>query len=140
MRAGFRRAVVIALICVFASVALSKPAKAESLQTAATQIVVAIVVIPIVLGATILYFALRAPRLTGCVVQAAEGLEILNEGDSQTYLLSGDTASLKVGDRIKVVGKKDKKSKAKLRPFTMTGLKKDYGACKVPSAAAPAGQ
>ena len=94
-------------------------------------IIAAIVAVPIVIG-TVLYFVLRQPRLTGCVVHGANGLELMNEGDSQTYLLSGDITNLKVGDRIKITGKKQKKNASGPRPVVVTSLKKDYGACKAP--------
>ncbi len=79
-----------------------------------------------------MYFVLRQPRLTGCVVQAADGLEIMNESDSQTYLLSGDTTGIKVGERIKITGKRQKKNASGPRPLLVTSLKKDYGSCKIP--------
>jgi len=137
MRRRFRRALVVVLICIFASLALSRPAKAQFTGGIgpSTGEVVGVLVGAVAVVATIgivLYFVLRAPRLTGCVVQAAAGLELTNEGDSQTYLLSGDTTTIKVGERIKITGKKQKKNASGPRPLLVTSLKKDYGACKIP--------
>lgn len=136
MRAGFRRALVVVLICLFASV-LCRPAKAQVSSRDAIadevkeDITAAVIVIAVVIGAT-LYFVLRQPRFTGCVVQTADGLELTSEGGSQTYLLSGDTTGFKVGERIKITGKKQKKNASGPRPLLVTSLKKDYGVCKVP--------
>jgi hypothetical protein len=134
MRTGFRRALVVVLICIFASLALSRPAEAQQIGISKGQfagIVAAVIAIPIVIG-TVLYFVLRQPRLMGCVVQRADGLELMNEGDSQTYLLSGDVAGLKAGERVKVTGKKQKKAASGPRLLLVTSLKNDYGACKTP--------
>jgi hypothetical protein len=143
MRLGFRRALVVALICVFASLALSRPARAQFSGTigpskgAVVGIIAAAIAIPIVIG-TVLYFVLRQPRLTGCVVQSADGLELMNEGDSQVYLLSGDTTGIKAGELIKITGKKQKKNGSGPRPLLVTALKKDYGVCKAPLTPVPA--
>lgn len=73
--------------------------------------------------------------ITGCVVSAANGLE-LRTGDSRAWALEGDTSDLKVGDRVKVHGSRDPGSrgrKAKGAPapdvFNVDKLNKDYGAC-----------
>jgi hypothetical protein len=134
MRTGFRRALAVVLICLFAGLALSKPAKAQQIGISKGQVVgifVGVIAIPIVIG-TVLYFVLRQPRLTGCVVQSANGIELMNEGDSQAYLLSGTTTDIKAGERVKITGKKQKKNASGPRPLLVTSLKKDYGACKAP--------
>jgi hypothetical protein len=69
---------------------------------------------------------------TGCVVSGPQGLE-LQTSDSKSYALEGDTANLKVGDRVKVHGSKVKKAKDAAGPdvFKVQQLNKDYGACQV---------
>ena len=135
MRSGFRRALVVLLICVFATV-LCRPAKAQTGgigpgKGLVASIIVAGVTVVAVIG-VVLYFVLRQPRLTGCVVQSADGLELINKGDSQAYLLSGDTTGIKADELIKIIGKKQKKNASGPRPLLVTSLKKDYGACKTP--------
>ena len=74
------------------------------------------------------------PTLKGCVTAGPDGMLVHNEGDQKTYALTGTTASLKVGDIVKVKGKKYKKQKdnAGNEEFAVTQIGKDYGPCKAP--------
>ncbi len=74
------------------------------------------------------------PTLKGCVTAGPGGMLVHNEGDQKTYALTGTTASLKVGDIVKVKGKKYKKQKdsAGNEEFAVTQIGKDYGPCKAP--------
>jgi len=59
---------------------------------------------------------------------------VQNDGDQKTYALTGITASIKVGDIVKVKGKKYKKQKdsAGNEEFMVTQVGKDFGPCKAP--------
>jgi len=72
------------------------------------------------------------PTLKGCVTAGPGGMLMHNEGDQKIYALTGTTASLKVGDIVKVKGKKHKKQKdsAGNEEFAVTQVGKDYGPCK----------
>ena len=72
------------------------------------------------------------PTLKGCVTAGPGGMLMHNEGDQKIYALTGITASVKVGDIVKVKGKKPKKQKdsAGDQIFTVTQVGKDYGPCK----------
>ena len=72
----------------------------------------------------------HADTLHGCVSSAPNSLHLLNEGDQQPYDLLGDTAAVKVGERVKVSGKKKKDTSGK-RYFLVEKVSKTYGACKV---------
>ena len=74
------------------------------------------------------------PTLKGCVTSGPGGLLVQNEGDQKTYALTGTTASLRVGDIVKVKGKKYKKQKdsAGNEEFAVTQAGRDYGPCKAP--------
>jgi len=76
------------------------------------------------------------PTLKGCVTAGPGGMLVHNEGDQKIYALTGTTASLKVGDIVKVKGKKPRKQKdsAGDQVFTVTQVGKDYGPCKAPLA------
>jgi hypothetical protein len=76
----------------------------------------------------------QADTLHGCVSSAPNSLLLLNEGDQQKYDLIGDTAAVKIGERVKVSGKKKKDTSGK-RYFLVEKLSKSYGACKVSPAA-----
>ncbi|MGC1422155.1 MAG: hypothetical protein WA354_25250 [Terracidiphilus sp.] len=71
-------------------------------------------------------------NLTGCVVTAANGLE-LRTSDAKTYSLEGDAASIKAGDKVKIHGSKIKKTKDSTGPgvFRVDQIKRNYGACPV---------
>ena len=51
------------------------------------------------------------PTLKGCVTAGPGGMLMHNDGDQKTYALTGITASVRVGDVVKVKGKKYKKQK-----------------------------
>ncbi len=72
--------------------------------------------------------------ITGCAASIPPAVTLQNEGDHQTYNLLGDPARIKIGDRIKLSGKKRKDSSGK-RYFVVEKLAKNYGPCKVSSTA-----
>ncbi|HEX3967356.1 MAG TPA: hypothetical protein VHW70_05275 [Edaphobacter sp.] len=86
----------------------------------------------LLLSASLLLFPkpAQAETLHGCVSSAPNSIILRNEGDRQNYDLVGDTAAIKVGERVKVSGKKKKDTSGK-RYFLVGKLSKNYGACKV---------
>lgn len=74
-------------------------------------------------------------KLTGCAATTPEGLTLTSDGGQQHWMLSGDVADIRSGDRVRVTGKKQKSS-AEPRQFIVEKLARDYGACK----AQPGGQ
>ncbi len=84
----------------------------------------------------VIYVAFSRPRsIKGCAVTGPNGLELKNEGDGQTFQLLGITSDVKLGDRVRVQGKKKAigKSSSGNPTFLVVKLAKDYGACKIPS-------
>ena len=71
--------------------------------------------------------------VTGCAVSAANGLQL--QGDQQTWALVGGVAAIKPGERVRVSGKKQKKSAGATRQFLVERLAKDYGPCPASPAA-----
>jgi hypothetical protein len=76
------------------------------------------------------YYLLRKASITGCAVSNQNGLELRNESDQQNYMLIGDTADIKAGERIRVKGKKKKKDSSAGRKFFVQKLARNYGPCK----------
>jgi len=68
--------------------------------------------------------------LDGCAVSGANGLELQNRGDQQTYALVGDTAGINPGERVRISGKKEKKSRGAHPKFLVEKLNRDFGPCK----------
>jgi hypothetical protein len=69
----------------------------------------------------------------GCVSAGPSGLLVHNESDNENYALVGITANTKVGDRVRLHGSKDKKTKdsAVDRTFVVEKITRDYGPCTV---------
>jgi len=129
------RFIVIVLCISLAIVGTPVKARADSLDTAVTEIFVAIIVVGVGIGVGI-YFAVRPhhPPLKGCVTSTPDGLQLFNASDQTKYLLIGDIADIKVGDVVKVSGKKQKLDKNNTVPahsYIVEKLNKDYGPCKV---------
>ena len=85
----------------------------------------------VVVGVTYAVKNHTAHNLQGCVFSDAGGLK-LRTSDAQVFVLQGDIASLKAGERVKFHGsrvKKNKHDKAADQIFTIEKLTKDYGPC-----------
>ena|ERR1035437_896802 len=107
-----------------------KPAKADPLGNGIRDAVIAIVAVTAVLTVAIVYVVRHDPSITGCATSGPNGFTVTDEGGQETFMLIGDIAAIKPGDRIKVTGKK-KKDGGATRNFVVTKFNKDYGACKV---------
>jgi hypothetical protein len=94
-----------------------------------------IVAVPVGIGFGV-YFAVRHNHsLTGCAVSVANGFQLQSQGDRQAYALVGDTAGITSGERVRVSGKREKKSDGAPRQFLVEKLNKTYGSCTVGPAA-----
>lgn len=58
----------------------------------------------IVITVGIVYVVKHKPSVTGCAVESPSGLTLQNEADHQNLRLTGNTAGIKPGDRVKVNG------------------------------------
>jgi len=96
-------------------------------------IVAALVGAGAAIGIGVYYAIHHGHALRGCAAADPSGLQLVNEGDQRSYALTGDTAAIKTGDRVRVSGSKVK-GDPNHRQFVVTKLSKDYGACKVASA------
>jgi hypothetical protein len=79
--------------------------------------------------------------LDGCVSQGPAGMQLQTHGSAKTYLLSGNTTNITVGQRIRFHGTRLKQLKHSTADptFLVERETKDYGPCKVgaSSAASP---
>lgn len=71
-----------------------------------------------------------SPSVRGWLNSSASRLHLRNESDHQTYDLSGDLASLKASNRVRLKGKKSRDA-AKSRTFLVEKVSKDLSPCKV---------
>lgn len=81
------------------------------------------------IGFLIYYSVHHGQSLKGCVASTPDGLQLVNERDQRSYDLTGETASIKPGDRVRVKGKKIK-GDPNHKQFVVTKLPKDYGVCR----------
>jgi hypothetical protein len=132
LKLSLRHKLTALLLCV-SLLLIPKPARADTLKTDATEIIVAIVAVGVAIGVGVYFILRRPPSLHGCVTSAPNSLTLLNEADRQTYDLVGDTSAVKDGQIVKVSGKKKKDSSGK-QYFLVEKLSKDYGPCKVATA------
>jgi hypothetical protein len=135
MKAGRNRILATVIACAMA-VTATTPASAQSgtpiggvTKSDAAWIVVAIAAIGAGIGIGIYYAVHHNHSLTGCAVSGANGLELQNKGDQQTYTLVGAVTAIKPGERIRVSGKRVKKTAGPTQQFLVEQLSKDYGAC-----------
>ena len=102
------RAVQIAIL----SVAIATPARANQLQTDATEIVIGIVAVTAAIVVVVTVLVLRhKPKkkvITGGVNSGANGMIVRNEKDRRDYALSGNMAAVKPGDRLWVFQMKNR--------------------------------
>lgn len=120
------------------SVVLVIPAQAaDSLTTQVNEIVIGVVAAAAAVGALIITVLVLhhnksgSETITGCVTSGESGMSIIDEKDKKTYALSGDTAGIKPGDRMKVQGKKVKLADpGKNLGWEATKVAKDYGVCQ----------
>jgi hypothetical protein len=124
------------ILIVVLSVALATPARAQSggkigpsngtIVGAIVGVAAALVVVAVV---AIHYSRKRA--ITGCVNSAGSGMTVTDEKDKQIYTLSGNTTSIKPGDRMKLQGKKVKSKGAdKTLVWETKAVTKDFGVCQ----------
>ena len=69
--------------------------------------------------------------VTGCVTSGTNGMSVADEKDKRIYVLSGNTADIKPGDRVTLQGKKStpKGANAPLA-WEVNKETKDFGACQ----------
>jgi hypothetical protein len=90
---------------------------------------VAVAAIGAGIGIGIYYAVHHNHSLTGCAVSGANGLELQNKGDQQTYALVGAVSGIKPGERVRVSGKRAKKSSGPAPQFIVEQVSKDFGPC-----------
>jgi len=112
------------------------PAQAQpnSLDNLARNVVIGIVAVSaalVVITVVIVHESRKKRTVTGCVISGANGMSVTDEKDKRIYALSGNTADIKVGDRVTLQGKnaKSKDAKAPLA-WDVNKETKDFGACQ----------
>ena len=121
---------IVALVCLLLVCSAPKAeAQIGPSPKQAAGIFVVLAAIPIGIGIGV-YYLVRAPRnITGCVSDADGGLQLADEKHMASYLLEGDVAAIKPGERVHLSGKAGKDAR-KRKKFFVNRVAKDYGACR----------
>ena len=80
---------------------------------------------------TLVFYSIHAEHFVkGCVATGQNGLQLQDESNPQAWRLTGVTAGIKPGERIRLKGTKSKKESSGNRSFLIEQVAKDYGPCK----------
>jgi hypothetical protein len=125
---------VSGVLIIALGMALSTPARADSLKTTSEHIVIGIVAVAaavaVVVTVVVIHYS-KKRAITGCVNSGAHGMTVTDEKDKQIYALSGNTTSIKPGDRMKLQGRKVKpKGPDKTLVWEAKEVTKDFGVCQ----------
>jgi len=119
------------MVVAILSLALAAPSRAESLQAAADQVVIGIVVVGVAAGVAITLLVLhekhKGRMLTGCVGSGPGGLNVTDDKDHRTYALSGNPPALTTGRRLTIEGRRKTSGNAPV--FEAQSVTKDLGVC-----------
>lgn len=133
MKAGRNEIFTTVIVCALALTAtIPTTAQSGTIGVSKSDVVwigVAIGAIGAGIGIGIYYAVHHSHRLTGCAVSGAEGLELKNKGDEQTYVLVGAVSAIKLGERVSVSGKRVKKTPSPTPQFLVEQLSRDFGLC-----------
>ena len=122
-----------AVLIVVLTLVAAQPATAEdhSLNTAANEIVLAIVIVAAAIGiaaVVIVHHYSKKATITGCVTSEANEFGVKNEKDGRQYVLSGSTMGIKAGDRMTLAGKRKQDGKAFV--LEVQKVSHDFGTCR----------
>jgi hypothetical protein len=111
---------------------LSTDTKADSLKTTGVLIVVTIAAVSaaIVVVTVLVVTHAKGRTITGCVNSGENGMLVTNEKDKHVYALSGNTAGVKPGERMTLMGKKIKSDVGATLVWETKKISKDSGACQ----------
>jgi hypothetical protein len=125
---SFWRLAVIFVLCL----ALAKEARADSLKTDGELIIVAVVAVAaaIVVVTVLVVKQAKGRTITGCVNSGASGMLVTDEKDKRVYVLSGDTAGVKPGERMSLTGRKIKADSGATLVWQTKKVSKDLGSCQ----------
>jgi hypothetical protein len=135
------RAVLIVVVCVALSLTLGAVAGAQAGPKSGTipgtsltngdaiAIVVGVVAVVVLVAVVVIHSKAGNRTITGCVNAGPGGMTLTNESDQRTYLLAGETAGVKSGDRMTLWGKGTKVHGSGTLTLETKKIKQDYGVC-----------
>ena len=126
---------VSGVLIIALSFVLCIPTEAQNSGKIVSNGTIAGVIVGVVAGVAVIAIVAihysKKRTITGCVNSGENGMTVADEKDKQTYTLSGDTTSIKPGDRMRWQGKKVK-STGPHKPLEWEARKvaRDFGVCR----------
>ena len=116
------------------SLTLVTPSRADTLKKDGDEIVAGIAGVAAAIGVVVTILLIHYSKkhsITGCVAASGGGMTITDEKDKKIYVLSGNTAGITAGDRVKLKGQKAKHSGSDTAlAWVATEVSKDLGVCQ----------
>ena len=94
-------------------------------------IVVGVVVPVVIITVVLVRHSHRGRTITGCVTATQNGFAVSNEKDKLVYALSGSTAGVKAGERMRLQGHKIDPNAGSPLGWEVSQIQKDYGPCQL---------
>lgn len=123
----------LGILIVVLSVVLAKPARAVNPER--VLIVVAAATAAAAIAAVVIIATVQHRHkkivITGCVTSGENRTTLIDEEDGRSYTLSGETAGVKPGHRMKLQGKKLKRKRSNKTQLWETDIVVgDFGVCR----------
>jgi hypothetical protein len=68
--------------------------------------------------------------VTGCAESGPNGMQLTSEPDRKPYVLVGNVAGIKTGERVRVSGRRSKAKSADPTEFLVEKVARDFGPCE----------
>jgi hypothetical protein len=107
----------------------SASARADTFGTIKNEVVFGSIGVGAGIGVGIFFLVHHGASIKGCAANGPDGLELRTENGSNVYQLSGATAEVRVGDLVRLKGKRKPPKNGDVPMFIVRGVAKDYGAC-----------
>jgi uncharacterized protein (DUF58 family) len=121
---------LIVVLCVV----LASPVKASGYPSGGGIVAGVVAGLAALVVVTIVVIHRSSPKrtITGCVSSGENGMSVADEKDKRIFVLSGNTAGIKSGDRVTLQGKKVKPKEANTTfSWEVRKETKDFGACQL---------
>jgi hypothetical protein len=116
------------------SLTLVTPSRADTLKKDGDEIVAGIAGVAAAIGVVVTILLIHYSKkhsITGCVAASGGGMTITDEKDKKIYVLSGNTAGITAGDRVKLQGRTVKLTgSSQTLEWDATKMNKDLGVCQ----------
>jgi hypothetical protein len=125
---------MLGVLITVVSLVLASPSKAQGSAAvgaaAGVVVIAAVAVVAAVVVTVVVIHKSKNSKITGCTSSGGGGMILTNEKDKRVYMLSGNTADIKPGDRMTLQGKKLKASGSNTLTWETKKTTKDFGVCQ----------